>query len=162
MKSKRNMAAYEWNVLKMHTLREKCPYSEFFWPVFFHILCTSPYSVRMRKNTDQKNSEYGNLESQVEIFLILTVTPANNCRSNVNNRNTKNMMRNMFKFNNKNNWTTSMTSFCYFWTCVTPFSYVFIVDFVQVNVCWGRESFYGNKMNLEFSGKNKSKPCKPL
>ena len=67
------------------------------------ILTISRYSVRMRKNTDQKNSEYGNLESQVEIFLILTVTPANNCRSNVNNRNTKNMMRNMFKFNNKNN-----------------------------------------------------------
>ena len=45
------------------TLREKCPYSEFFWSVFSHI-CTeygeilrvSPYSVRMRENTDQKNS----------------------------------------------------------------------------------------------------------
>ena len=33
-------------------LREKCPYSEFFWSVFSHIL---PYSVRMREYTDQKN-----------------------------------------------------------------------------------------------------------
>ena len=48
------------------TLREKCPYSEFFWSVFSHI-CTeygeilrvSPYSVRIRENTDQKNSQYG-------------------------------------------------------------------------------------------------------
>ena len=48
------------------SLREKCPYSELFWSVFsrirteygeaFHI---SPYSVRMRENTDQSNSEYG-------------------------------------------------------------------------------------------------------
>ena len=48
------------------TLREKCPYSEFFWSIFSHIwteygeiLRISPYSVRMRENTDQKNSEYG-------------------------------------------------------------------------------------------------------
>ena len=32
------------------SLREKCPYSEFFR--------FSPYSVRMRENADQKNSEY--------------------------------------------------------------------------------------------------------
>ena len=31
------------------SLRKKCPYFEFFWP----------YSVRMRENKDQKNSEYG-------------------------------------------------------------------------------------------------------
>ena len=43
----------------------KCPYSEFFWSAFSRI-CTeygeilgiSPYPVRMRENTDQKNSEY--------------------------------------------------------------------------------------------------------
>ena len=47
-----------------YTLRKKCPYSEFFWYVFFHIraengeiLRISPYSVRMWKNADQKNSE---------------------------------------------------------------------------------------------------------
>ena len=49
-----------------HTLREKCPYSQLFWSVFSHIrikhgeiLRISPYSVRMRENTDQNNSEYG-------------------------------------------------------------------------------------------------------
>ena len=47
-------------------LREKCPYSESFWFAFFliriehgEILRVSPYSVRMRENTDQNNSEYG-------------------------------------------------------------------------------------------------------
>ena len=47
-----------------HSLREKCPYSKFFWSVFSRIqteygerIC--PYSVRMRENTDRKNSECG-------------------------------------------------------------------------------------------------------
>ena len=46
-------------------LRIKCPYSEFFWSVFLRIrteygeiLRISPYSVGIRENTDQKNSEY--------------------------------------------------------------------------------------------------------
>ena len=46
------------------TLREKCPYSEFFWSFFSRIpteygeiLRICPYPVRMRENTDQKNSE---------------------------------------------------------------------------------------------------------
>ena len=54
-------------------LREKCPYSELFWPAFFRIrteygeiLLISPYSVRMRENTDQNNSEYGHfLRSEI-------------------------------------------------------------------------------------------------
>ena len=48
-----------------YTLGEKCPYSEFLWFVFSRIrtecgeiLPTSPYSIRMRKNIDQKNSKY--------------------------------------------------------------------------------------------------------
>ena len=48
------------------TLREKCPYSELFWSAFSYIqseygeiLRISPYSVRMRENADQNNSEYG-------------------------------------------------------------------------------------------------------
>ena len=48
------------------SLRKKCPYSEFFWSVFSRIQTEygeirsiSPYSVRVRENTDQKNSEYG-------------------------------------------------------------------------------------------------------
>ena len=46
-------------------LREKFPYSELFWSVFSRIrteygeiLRISPYSVQMRENTDQNNSEY--------------------------------------------------------------------------------------------------------
>ena len=48
------------------SLRERCPYSELFWSVFSRIwieygrtLHNSPYSVWMRENTDQSNSEYG-------------------------------------------------------------------------------------------------------
>ena len=46
-------------------LRKKCPYLQLFWSVFSRIwteygevLRISPYSVRMRENTDQNNSEY--------------------------------------------------------------------------------------------------------
>ena len=48
------------------TLRQKCPYLEFFWSVFSRIrteygdfASKSLYSVVMWENTDQKNSEYG-------------------------------------------------------------------------------------------------------
>ena len=58
-KNKNSWKKYYWS------LREKCPYSELFWPVFFRtqaefgeIQNISPNSVRMQKNTDQKNSEY--------------------------------------------------------------------------------------------------------
>ena len=47
------------------TLREKYPYSEFFWFVFSSIRTEyretrniSQYSVLMRENTDQKNSKH--------------------------------------------------------------------------------------------------------
>ena len=46
-------------------LREEYPYSEFFWSVF-SCIWTVPYSVRMRENTDQKNSEYGNFSHRVK------------------------------------------------------------------------------------------------
>ena len=46
----------------------------------------------------------------------------------------------MFKVDNKNTRTTSLTSFwdfyCYLWTHFTRFSSVSIVDFEQVNVSW--------------------------
>ena len=56
--------------LKSLTLREKCPYSEFFWSVFSRIRTEYdeilypnsvqiPYSVQMQEDTDQKNSKYG-------------------------------------------------------------------------------------------------------
>ena len=47
-------------------LREKCPYLELFLSAFTcirteygEILRISPYSVRMRENEEQNNSEYG-------------------------------------------------------------------------------------------------------
>ena len=55
-------------------LRKKFPYSEFFWSVFSCIWTTyreiqsiSPYSVRMRENTEQKNSEYRHFSRSVEL-----------------------------------------------------------------------------------------------
>ena len=48
-----------------YRLRKKCTYSEFFWSVFSRIrieygeiLRISSYTVWIRENTDQKNSEY--------------------------------------------------------------------------------------------------------
>ena len=52
-------------IKKDKTLREKCPYVEFFWSIFScilpeygQILCITPYSVRIREKTGQKNSKY--------------------------------------------------------------------------------------------------------
>ena len=48
------------------SLREKCPYFEFFWSLFprirtdyAEILSIFPYSIEMLENTYQKNSKYG-------------------------------------------------------------------------------------------------------
>ena len=51
--------------------RKKCPYSELFSSVFSRIrteyveISTSRYSVRMRENADQNNSEYGRFSRSV-------------------------------------------------------------------------------------------------
>ena len=52
--------------LVRNVMREKGPYSELFWFAFSRIRTEygeirsiSPYSVRMRENADQNNSEYG-------------------------------------------------------------------------------------------------------
>ena len=68
---------------------KECPYSELFWPVIYRIRTEyeeirSIYSVRMRENTDQNNSEYGqfsrsvgnsfylaNLKTSTEILLVI-------------------------------------------------------------------------------------------
>ena len=49
-----------------------CPYSELFWSTFSRIRTEygeiwsiSPYSVRMRDNADQNNSEYGHFSRSV-------------------------------------------------------------------------------------------------
>ena len=43
------------------TIREKCPYSEFFWSAVFSI---SPYSVRMRENTTTQKKMWEKVEIQ--------------------------------------------------------------------------------------------------
>ena len=60
------------------SLREKCSYSEFSWSFvsrirteYEEILRISPYSVQMRENTDQKNSEYGQFSCSVFVLNIL-------------------------------------------------------------------------------------------
>ena len=56
------------------TLREKCPYLELFWSAFSRvwteygeILRISTYSIRIRENTDQNNSENGHFLRSVII-----------------------------------------------------------------------------------------------
>ena len=67
--------------LETVTLRKKYPYSEFFWSVFSRmqteyedLLRKSPYSGRMRENTDQKNSEYRHFS----VWERATMAPAEN------------------------------------------------------------------------------------
>ena len=57
---------HNFKALARYSLRKKCPYSELFWSAFSRIwseygerLCISSYSVQMRENEDQNNSEYG-------------------------------------------------------------------------------------------------------
>ena len=73
-----------------HSLRKKCPYSELFWSAFSRIrteyreiLRISPYSVRMRENTDQNNFEYGHfLRSDFfQLLLFLSHTFASNIKT---------------------------------------------------------------------------------
>ena len=55
-------------ILLSLTLRKKYPYSELFWSVFCRIWTEYgeiPYSVRMRENTDQNNSEYKHFSRSV-------------------------------------------------------------------------------------------------
>ena len=66
--------------LQRNTLRKKYPYTELFWSVFFRIWTEYgkvriilPYSVRMRENTEQNNSEYGHF-SRSDIYLITSIT----------------------------------------------------------------------------------------
>ena len=57
-------------------LREKNMYSELFWSIFSRIWTEygekrgiSPYSIRMRENTDQNNSEYGHVLRSENVFI---------------------------------------------------------------------------------------------
>ena len=51
-----------------------CPYSDLFWSVFSliqseyeEILCISPYSVNIRRNADQNNSEHEHISRSVKL-----------------------------------------------------------------------------------------------
>ena len=73
---------YSWTTLNtdscLVSTAWKCPYSEFFWFVFSRIwteiLRFSPYSVRMRENTDQKNSEYGHFSHSVHFQFFFRLS----------------------------------------------------------------------------------------
>ena len=59
------------------SLRKKLLYSEFFWSVssrirtkYGEIRNTTQYSVRMRENTDQNNSEYSNFLRSVYVICL--------------------------------------------------------------------------------------------
>ena len=79
----KNTLVFRWYNMEIalngsNALCEKCPYSVFFWSVFScirtkygEIQSISPYSVRLRENTDQKNSEYGHFScSDGSLWLL--------------------------------------------------------------------------------------------
>ena len=53
------------------TLREKCPYSDFFYSVFSCIRTRYTVIVQMRENSSKKNSEYGYLLRSVSHHQLL-------------------------------------------------------------------------------------------
>ena len=66
-----------WRRTHTTSLRERYQYSEFFWSIFYRIrteygeiLRISPYLVRMRENTGQKNSKDGHFSRSVYIHAI--------------------------------------------------------------------------------------------
>ena len=54
-------------------LRENCPYLEFFWSVFSRIWTISQYSIWLRQNVDQKNSEYEHFSRIVRQVLCIYI-----------------------------------------------------------------------------------------
>ena len=78
----KNEPIYIKNFLKTKiSTAKKCPYSEFFWSSIYRIwaeyreiLCISLYSVQMRENADQNNSEYGHfLRSEGHTVIMLQI-----------------------------------------------------------------------------------------
>ena len=78
-----SLITWQWLFLFLHflglcTMRENCPYSELFWSVFCRIwteyeeiLRISSYSVRIRENADQNNSEYGHFYVMITSDLLI-------------------------------------------------------------------------------------------
>ena len=74
-------------VTRISTLRKKCPYSDLFWSAFFRIRTEygeirsiSLYSVQIRENADQNNSEYGHFSHSAKDMVS-----SNNTLSNTGN-----------------------------------------------------------------------------
>ena len=66
--------------IRSSTLREKCPYSELFWSTlsrirteYGEILRIFLYSVRIRENADQNNSEHGHFLRSATVKTILGI-----------------------------------------------------------------------------------------
>ena len=71
----RQQLHYRIFIIEQVTLGRKCPYSELFWPAFSRIRTEygeirsiSLYSVRMWKNADQNNFEYGHFSGSITYF----------------------------------------------------------------------------------------------
>ena len=71
-----------------YSLREKCPYSELFSSAFSRIrtkygeiLRISPYSIQMRGNTDQNNSEHGHFSRSDSLFYSFSLSKRSDKRS---------------------------------------------------------------------------------
>ena len=61
------------NIKQHKTLRQKYPYSEFLVRIFSHsewIRKDTEYSLRMRENTDHKNSEYRHFSRSENVSLF--------------------------------------------------------------------------------------------
>ena len=76
---KKSLGKYFNRRIAMH---EECPYLELFWSVFSRIWTEngeigsiSSYSLRMRENTDQNNSKYGQFLRSVKgkAFLLIDI-----------------------------------------------------------------------------------------
>ena len=65
-------------------IEARCPYSEFSWSIFSRILTEhGEYSVRMRENTDQKISEYGNFTRGENSTVTLTISHTKSLQKNL-------------------------------------------------------------------------------
>ena len=66
-------------------MRKKCPYFELFWSAFSRIpteegeiLRISPYSARMRENTDQNNVESDNFYALTDRIIMFSICSRHN------------------------------------------------------------------------------------
>ena len=71
-----------YRILNILRLRKRCPHSELFWSVFSRIRTDygeirniTAYSVRIRENTEQNNSEYGHFSRSASILLLCVFRP---------------------------------------------------------------------------------------